>query len=457
MAEPAIPILADHDAIAAIATAPGRAGIGVVRVSGPGVKLDELCQNICGKRLLPRTAMLCQFSDGKGGLIDQGLALYFPAPHSYTGEDVLELHGHGSPVVLQRLLNRCIALGARIAEPGEFSKRAFLNNKMDLAQAEGVADLINAATDEAARCATRSVQGEFSAAVDALGRQLVELRALTEATLDFPEDDIDIGTRDNQGNRLSMAQTVLYNLLQAANQGSLLREGALVVLAGQPNVGKSSLLNRLAGEEIAIVTEIPGTTRDAIRQSINIKGIPVHVIDTAGLRESTDPVEQIGIARTWAAIEKADLAVLVIDASSGETALDTALKSRLPQGLRCITAYNKCDLVLQPVGVAGVVLSAKTGEGVENLRNAIAEAIGWQGMGGAGGQEGEGVFMARARHLEALHLAQTGLARAGAQIGQQELFAEELRAAHEALMSITGEMTSDELLGEIFSRFCIGK
>lgn len=443
-----------HDTIAAIATAHGRGGIGVVRVSG--ARLDGFAQGLCGKTPRPRVATLCDFSDDDGGRIDQGLALYFPAPHSYTGEDVLELQGHGGPVVLQRLLKRCLTLGARVAEPGEFSKRAYLNGKMDLAQAEGVADLIDAATEQAARCANRSIHGEFSLAIHALARLLVELRALTEATLDFPEEEIDIGTRDDQLRRLAVIRTQLDTLLAASDQGSLLRDGALVVLAGQPNAGKSSLLNRLAGEEIAIVTEIPGTTRDAIRQSINLYGVPVHVIDTAGLRESADPVERIGIARTWDAIEKSDLAVLVIDGVKGESAEDRAILARLPKGLPCLRVYNKADLANKPMARAGdsesprVTLSAKTGEGIEALRKALAEAIGWRG-------EAEGVFMARARHLDALRNARSRLAQAQTETRRQELFAEELRQAHEALMSITGEVTPDDLLGEIFSRFCIGK
>ena len=442
--------VSNPETIAAIATAPGRAGIGVVRLSG--TSLAYLAEILCGKTLSARVASLCDFRDQTGIAIDQGLALFFPAPYSYTGEDVLELQGHGGPVVLQQLLKRCLALGARVAAPGEFSKRAYLNGKMDLAQAEAVADLIDAATEQAVRCAQRSLHGEFSAEIQNVARLLVELRALTEATLDFPEEEIDTGTRDDQTNRLRAIQEKLHALLQSASQGSLLREGALVVLAGQPNAGKSSLLNRLAGEEVAIVTEIPGTTRDAIRQSINLQGVPLHVIDTAGLRDSDDPVEKIGIARTWAAIEKADLAILVIDATLGETKEDRAILSRLPPGLRCLHAYNKSDLAGQASGRSGdtVTLSAKTGEGLEALRAAIAEAIGWQG-------DSEGVFMARARHLDAMRLAEAGLQQAATQLLRQELFAEELRRAHEALMSITGEITSDDLLGEIFSRFCIGK
>ena len=442
--------VSNPETIAAIATAPGRAGIGVVRLSG--TSLADLAEILCGKTLSARVASLCDFRDQTGIAIDQGLALFFPAPYSYTGEDVLELQGHGGPVVLQQLLKRCLALGARVAAPGEFSKRAYLNGKMDLAQAEAVADLIDAATEQAVLCAQRSLHGEFSAEIQNVARLLVELRALTEATLDFPEEEIDTGTRDDQTNRLRAIQEKLHALLQSASQGSLLREGALVVLAGQPNAGKSSLLNRLAGEEVAIVTDIPGTTRDAIRQSINLQGVPLHVIDTAGLRDSDDPVEKIGIARTWAAIEKADLAILVIDATLGETKEDRAILSRLPPGLRCLHAYNKSDLAGQASGRSGdtVTLSAKTGEGLDALRAAIAEAIGWQG-------DSEGVFMARARHLDAMRLAEAGLQQAATQLLRQELFAEELRRAHEALMSITGEITSDDLLGEIFSRFCIGK
>lgn len=446
--------MAETETIAAIATATGRAGIGVVRVSGS--ELQTLIVGICGRVLQPRVATLCQFAEAGGAAIDQGIALYFQAPRSYTGEDVLELQGHGGPVVLQRLLKRCLALGARVAEPGEFSKRAFLNGKMDLAQAEGVADLIDAATEQAARCANRTLQGEFSAAVHAVAAQLLELRALTEATLDFPEEEIDSGTREDQAGRLARVSADLARLLAASDQGSLLREGAVVVLAGRPNAGKSSLLNRLAGAEVVIVTEIPGTTRDAIRQTISLNGVPLHVVDTAGLRDSTDPVERIGIARTWAAIAQADLAVLVIDATLGETTEDREILARLPPGLACLRAYNKCDLAALPsghkqeAGGAAVVLSAKTGAGVEEFRSAVAQAIGWRG-------EVEGVFMARARHLQALRAAQGSLRLATGQLAHQELFAEELRKAHQALMSITGQVSSDDLLGEIFARFCIGK
>lgn len=446
--------MAKHDTIAAIATAPGRAGIGVIRISGPDLVVYSAA--LCGVTPAARVATLVNFRDVDGSAIDQGLALFFAAPNSYTGEDVLELQGHGGPAVLQRLLKRCLSLGARLAEPGEFTKRAFLNGKMDLAQAEAVVDLIDAATEQAARCAARSVRGEFSAAVQTVARQLLELRALTEATLDFPEEDIDTGTRHDQTQRLATVQAQVDQLIAASNQGSLLREGALVVLAGRPNAGKSSLLNRLAGEEVAIVAEVPGTTRDVIRQSISLDGVPLHVIDTAGLRDSSDPVERLGIARTWAAIEQADVAVLVVDAVLGFSAEDQAILDKLPNGLPRLRAYNKCDLAGLPAsrqqqgGKEVILLSAKTGAGLAEFRQALAHAIGWRG-------NTEGIYIARERHLQALHKARAGLQLAQAQLPHQELFAEELRNAHQALMSITGEITADDLLGEIFSRFCIGK
>jgi len=354
-------------------------------------------------------------------------------------------------VVLNRLLRRCLELGARMAAPGEFTQRAYLNDKMDLAQAEGVADLIDAATEQAARCAALSIEGVFSNKIQSVDKSVLELRALTEATLDFPEEEIDAPTRMDQRMRLDATIAELEKLLSMSSQGILLRDGAHVVLAGQPNVGKSSLLNQLAGQDVAIVTEIPGTTRDAVRQTINLSGVPIHMIDTAGLRESDDLVERIGIERTWAAINKADLLLLVLDATKGETAADRKILSQLPAKLRCLRVYNKADLIGQPAGRADgeVVLSAKTGEGVDLLRAALAEAIGWRGD--------EGVFMARERHLEAMQLALGGLKRATGVMEHQELFAEELRKAHEALMGITGRHSADDVLGEIFSRFCIGK
>jgi tRNA modification GTPase len=442
------------DIIAAIATAPGRGGIGVVRISGPG--LVALGRAIMGRMPPPRRATLANFHDDHGGTIDQGVALFFPAPHSYTGEDVLELQGHGGPVVLQLLLKRCLELGARAAEPGEFTKRAFLNDKLDLAQAESVVDLIDATTEQAARCAVRSLQGAFSQKIHALTQALIELRALVEATLDFPEEEIDFLQQSDAASRLLRLRHQLQDVLRASQQGSLLREGVHIVLAGQPNVGKSSLLNRMAGEDVAIVTDIPGTTRDAIRQILDIEGMPAHIIDTAGLRDSSDPVEKIGIARTWAAIGKADMVLLLMDATRGETAGDREILKRLPAHLPCLRVMNKIDLVQlesrgdsQEFG-ATIRLSAKTGEGVDQLRKAIREAAGWQGAE-------EGLYMARERHLQALRRAGECLERAATHSRNPELFAEELRLAQDALAAITGEFSADDLLGEIFSRFCIGK
>ena len=447
--------MTESDIIAAIATAPGRGGIGVVRVSGP--RLDVFITALIGKPLSPRRATLSAFNDARRSAIDEGIALYFPAPHSYTGQDVLELHGHGGPMVLQLLLKRCLALGARPAQPGEFTRRAFLNDKIDLAQAESVADLIDAATAEAARSALRSLQGAFSRRIEELLDALVELRTLVEAALDFPDEDVEFIKQSDGAGRLAVLQNRLQEVLSASQRGSLLREGMRVVLAGQPNVGKSSLLNRLAGEELAIVTDIPGTTRDAIRQSISVEGIPVHVIDTAGLRPSSDPVEKLGIARTWEAIEHADLVVLLVDATQGEAAADREIMGRLPAALPRLRVMNKIDLLSRPPAFEGgrdagtVWLSAKTGDGVDLLRRALLEAVGW--LGGST----EGLFMARERHLQALQLAKTHLGHATRQVANLELFAEELRLVQQALGTITGQFTSDDLLGEIFSRFCIGK
>lgn len=447
-------VMSDNDTIAAIATAPGASGIGVVRVSG--LRLEPLVAALIGKNPAPRRAVVSEFRDAHGVAIDQGLALFFPAPHSYTGEDVLEIQGHGGPVVLQQLLKRCIELGARPAQPGEFTRRAYLNDKLDLAQAESVADLINAATVEAARGAMRSLSGAFSQRVGALVERLIELRALVEATLDFPDEEIEILKRIDGDGRLAVIRGALDELLSASQQGSLLREGIQVVLVGQPNVGKSSLLNQLAGENLAIVTEIPGTTRDAIRQSISVRGVPVHVIDTAGLRESNDPVERMGIERTWEAIARADLILLLIDAALGERHEDRDILSQLPASLPCIKVMNKVDLLPAPANRARqgarheIWLSAKTGAGIDQLRMSLLEAVGWQ-------NQAEGLFMARERHIAALEKARGYLENAASQGRHLELFAEELRQAQESLGGITGEFTPDDLLGEIFSRFCIGK
>ncbi len=444
-----------NEAIAAIATPPGRGGIGVVRVSGAG--LGPMLQSLAACDVTPRQATRADFRDAGGATIDQGLILFFAAPHSYTGEDVIELHGHGGPVVLNLLLQRCLELGARLAEPGEFTKRAFLNDKLDLAQAESVADLIDAATAQAARCAVRSLQGDFSRQIDAMVHALTELRMWIEATLDFPEEDVELLERGNVRERLETIRRQLADIITVSRQGRLLRDGIQVVLAGQPNVGKSSLLNALAGSDRAIVTEIPGTTRDAIRETINLRGVPVHVIDTAGLREPRDPVEKIGIARTWEAVETADLVLWVSDAARPETGHpDPALARRVSSAVPRIRVENKVDIT----GIAPymnklargteVGLSAKTGAGLEVLKSAILEVVGWSGAS-------EGIFMARERHLHALHGAAGHLTLAAESTAQLELLAEELKLAQRYLGSITGEVTADDLLGKIFSHFCIGK
>ncbi len=450
-----------EDIIAAIATPPGRGSVGIIRVSGSS--LDILLKQLVihPAPISPRCVVLTDFYARTGELIDRGLILFFPAPHSYTGEDVIELQGHGGPAVMQLLLQRCFELGARPAEPGEFTKRAFLNNKIDLAQAESIADLIDAATVEAARCAARSLQGEFSREIDTLVAGLIELRAQVEAALDFPEEDdesILLPGRAKIKHNLEKLRTKLEEVLAASRQGSLLREGIRVVLVGQPNVGKSSLLNRLAGENLAIVTDIPGTTRDAIKQTINIHGIPLHIIDTAGLREPRDEVENIGISTTWREISKADVVLWISDATRAETRFaDSEIQRKLPAGAVQIRIENKIDLMkTQPVKhtineIIEISLSAKTGAGINLLHTAILDAAGWNQRGE------EGVYMARARHLQALREAATHLMRATVHAGQADLLAEELRLSQRALLSITGEFTADDLLGEIFSRFCIGK
>jgi len=393
----------------------------------------------------PREATRARFRDSDGAPIDEGVALYFPAPHSYTGEDVLELHGHGGPVVMQALLAACLDAGARLAEPGEFTRRAFLEGKLDLAQAEAVADLIDASSREAARSALRSLSGEFSAAIEAVRAQLVELRALTEAQLDFPEEELEALHRDEAARRLANIRGALDDLLERSRQGALLRSGVHAVLAGPPNVGKSSLLNRLAGEERAIVTPIPGTTRDVLREPVQIEGLALVLADTAGLREPGDEIERLGMERTRSELERADV-VLAVQEAGGLA--DAAL---LPAGVARIDVYNKTDLHPGFVPPSGAIaVSAVTGEGLDALRRAILKAAGWSATG-------ESLFLARERHLRALAAARAHLSSASAQSDRWELFAEELRLSHEALGSITGAFTPDDLLGEIFSRFCIGK
>lgn len=443
-----------RDKIAAIATAPGRGGIGVVRVSGHG--LAAMAAALTGRQLSPRFATYTPFLGADGTPLDRGIALLFAAPNSYTGEEVLELQGHGGPAVLQSVLLRCLELGARLAEPGEFTQRAFLNDKMDLAQAESVADLIDATTEQAARSAMRSLQGEFSAAIHGVVDRLIDLRMLVEATLDFPEEEIDKTDRQLCATKLMALRNELARINGLAKQGSILREGAQVVLVGAPNAGKSSLLNRFAGEEIALVSEIPGTTRDSIRQSMQVRGVPLHLIDTAGLRETSDVVEQMGIERTQQALTRADVVLVLLDESQHRTELDNqAVLAQLPAKTPRLYLHNKIDLIGHKPGVeirdgkAHIYLSAKTGIGMETLEEKLLEIIGWH-------QE-TGVFMARARHLEALSCAGQHLTEAEQQLDHPELFAEELKEAQLSLNTITGEFTADDLLGEIFSRFCIGK
>jgi tRNA modification GTPase len=446
-------VLPKSDNIAAIATAPGRGGIGVVRISGHN--LADTATSIFGALPSARNAIYTSFRDAEGGVIDQGLVLFFPAPHSYTGEDVLEFQGHGGPAVLQLILQRCLDLGARLASPGEFTQRAYLNDKLDLAQAESVADLIDATTSQAARSAMRSLLGDFSRVIHQLVAQLIDLRMLVEAMLDFPEEELDLPDVTRRDAKLSAIRNDLQQTLMLAQQGSLLREGAHVVLIGQPNVGKSSLLNCLSGEEVALVSDVPGTTRDVIRQSIQLSGIPLHIIDTAGLREAEDTVELMGIARTRSTIQKADAILLLLDANHGLSKEDKTILAELPPATPRLYIFNKIDLLDEAprVEMHGeeeyIYLSAKTGSGIDLLRNKLLDLIGWH-------QEA-GVFMARERHVRALLQAQKRLDSALLEGNRAELYAEELRLAQEALSNITGEFSSDDLLGEIFSRFCIGK
>lgn len=445
-------LLPNADTIAAIASAQGRGGVGVVRISGPGVQ--ALANGILGKLPKARHATYSNFLDDKGDILDQGIALYFSAPHSYTGEEILELQGHGGSAVLQMLLQRCVDLGARLAQPGEFTRRAFLNNKMDLAQAESVADLIDAHSSEAARSALRSLRGEFSSAIRKLVDALIYLRMLVEAMLDFPEEDVDSVDLQHRNTLLKDVRQKLQDTLASAKQGSLLREGAHIVIAGQPNVGKSSLLNKLSGEDVALVSDIPGTTRDVIRQAIQLHGVPLHIIDTAGLRESNDAVENMGIARTHETLHRADLILLLLDASQGLTVQDETILAGLPVDIPRLLVFNKSDLLPAKTVLLednhAIFVSAKTGAGLEELRNMLLKAVGWNA------QE-SGAFMARERHICALQLAQSHLCKAQEVMISAELFAEELRLAQRSLNEITGEFTSDDLLGEIFSRFCIGK
>ena len=448
--------------------------MGIVRVSGWG--LQGLIHALIGRCLKPREATYCPFIATDGSPIDQGLALFFPGPHSFTGEDVLELQAHGGPVVLQLLLARCLdaaqrkdpATGTdilprlRLARPGEFTERAFLNDKIDLAQAEAIADLIDASTEAAARSASRSLSGEFSKEIGALREAMIHLRMLVEATLDFPEEEIDFLQQADASGQLEKLEAMLATIARKASQGVLLREGIKVVIAGQPNAGKSSLLNALAGAELAIVTPVPGTTRDKVQQTIQIEGVPLHVIDTAGLRQSTDLVEKIGIERAWSEIEGADAVLFLHDLTrvadpeyaSADALIEQAMNQRLAATTPVVHLWNKADAVTEVSRAPGLALSARTGEGLDALRHRLLSLAGWQAAP-------EGVYMARERHVQALHRVKTHLTQAQAHLRAQaaslDLLAEELRLGQNALNEITGEFTSDDLLGVIFSSFCIGK
>jgi tRNA modification GTPase len=450
------------ETIAAVATAQGRGGVGIVRVSGPLAQSIALA--VSGRELKPRYAHYGQFNDADGQVLDQGLALYFPGPHSFTGEDVLELQGHGGPVVLDLLLRRCVQLGARLARPGEFSERAFLNDKLDLAQAEAIADLIEASSEQAARNALRSLQGEFSKRVHGLTERLINLRIYVEAAIDFPEEEIDFLADGHVLKLLDAVRGDLAGVIKQAGQGALLREGMTVVIAGRPNAGKSSLLNALAGREAAIVTSIAGTTRDVLREHIHIDGMPLHVVDTAGLRYTDDQVEKIGVERALKAIHEADRVLLVVDATAPEAldpfALWPEFLQQRPDPAKLTLIRNKADLSNETVdmqvcndGHVTISLSAKSTEGLDLLREHLKTCMGYE-------QTLEGSFSARRRHLDALKQASTALEHGHAQLtlaGAGELLAEDLRQAQQVLGEITGAFSSDDLLGRIFSSFCIGK
>ena len=462
------------DPIVAVATASGRGAVGIVRVSG--TRMAPLIEAVCAKNLKPREATYLPFRDAGGAAIDHGLAIHFPAPHSFTGEDVLELQAHGGPVVLQLLLARCLEAaaetdpatgrprlaGLRVAEPGEFSQRAFLNGKIDLAQAEAIADLIDASTEAAARSAGRSLSGAFSQEIHTLRDALIRLRMLVEATLDFPEEEIDFLQKADAQGQLASLQVQLGAVQQRARQGALLREGIKVVIAGQPNAGKSSLLNALAGAELAIVSPIPGTTRDVVSQTIQIHGVPLHVADTAGLRDSADEVEQIGVARAWGQIEGADAVLFLHDLTRAErpeyaeadVEIMRLLREKLPASVPVLDVWSKQDAAPSAAPHTGISLSARTGFGIETLRRRLLEVAGWQAVP-------EGVYLARARHVQALSRVEEHVAVAAEHLAARaqalDLLAEELRLAQNALNEITGEFGADDLLGVIFSRFCIGK
>ncbi len=440
------------DTIVAIATPPGRGGVGIIRVSGP--KVVNVAQQILGSLPTPHKASHRLFKDKENQTLDDGVAVYFPGPNSFTGEDVLELQGHGGQIVLDMLMQRCLELGARVARPGEFSERAFLNDKLDLTQAEAIADLIDSGSEQAARSALRSLQGDFSKEIESLLLKMIEMRVYVEAALDFPEEEIDFLADESVTIRLNAIKDHLLDITAKATQGSLLRNGLNLVIIGEPNAGKSSLLNVLSGNESAIVTDVAGTTRDVLHESINLDGMPLHLVDTAGLRESDDVVEKIGIERAWQAIKKADIALLLLGESHTVTNSDEIIK-RLPSSLPLITVQNKIDLTNEAAGKRNnkIFISAKQNVGIDVLKEELKERMGYQ-------NNGEDVFIARRRHLNALEQTRQLVSNAEIQLIEYnagELMAEELRMAQDELGQITGKFTSDDLLGEIFSSFCIGK
>ena len=443
----------DNDTIAAIATASGIASIGVIRISGSQAK--QIAQAILGQTISPRVAYYLPFLDSDQTVIDRGIAIFFAGPHSYTGEDVLELQAHGGSIVLQLLLQACLKQGARQAEPGEFTKRAFLNGKMDLAQAEAVVDILNASTVQAAKSAMRSLSGEFSKLIHILLNELTELRVYVEACIDFPEEDIDFISAGRIQERIHNIQTELAKIFKQSQQGVLLKDGLVVVLIGQPNVGKSSLINQLSGDEVAIVTPVAGTTRDTISTDIQIQGVPFTLVATAGLRETNDEIEKIGIAKTWKTIERANIALFLVDANHDIGEKEKSILDRLPQEVKKIWVHNKIDLTerlaeIQYQSDPHVYISAKHGEGVDLLKKVLLESVGMQDLG-------ENAFTARTRHLKTISLVADYLNLSLANLAQAELLAENLRLAQQELSSITGEFTADDLLGEIFGSFCIGK
>ncbi|WP_227369269.1 tRNA uridine-5-carboxymethylaminomethyl(34) synthesis GTPase MnmE [Halomonas sp. M20] len=454
-------LLYTQDTIAALATPSGRGGVSIIRLSGPACAV--IAETVLGGIPEPRHACYGPFMADEGRALDEGIALYFPGPHSFTGEDVLELQGHGGPVIMDLLLARCVELGARLARPGEFSERAFLNDKLDLAQAEAIADLIDANSQAAAENALRSLQGEFSRRVEALVEQLIQLRLYVEAAIDFPDEEIDFLADGKVAVRLASIYSALKAVCSAASQGALIREGMNVVIAGRPNAGKSSLLNALTEQDTAIVTAVEGTTRDVLREHIHLDGMPLHIIDTAGLRDTPDAVEQIGVARAWAEIEKADRVLLLVDAATTD-ALDPMMiwpefVARLPDPGRLTLVRNKIDTSHEPAGLDDTTmpptlrLSAKTGAGMESLKEHLKTIMGYSATT-------EGRFSARRRHLDALKRAELALTNGSAQLqghGAGELLAEDLREAQQALGEITGEFSADDLLGKIFGEFCIGK